>query len=307
MKRQGYDVIGDVHGHADKLVSLLVKMGYEDRDGSWRHSDRQAVFVGDLVDRGPKQLETVSIARSMVACGSALITAGNHEFNAVAWRFGHRKKSPKNRRQHMAFLTEVGEGSAVHDELIEWFMTLPLWLDLGGLRVVHACWDPASIALLAEQVGPGNSLTADLVKRATKNGSPEWRTVEHLLKGPEVSLAPYPAYLDSGGEPRKRARWKWWDSNALSLRSGVVLPANPVTATGDPYPVLPDEPLRSLPVTLYTDEIPVIYGHFWETGTPKPSSRFTACVDYSAGKGGPLVAYRWSGEKQLTAENFASS
>ena len=91
MKRQGYDVIGDVHGHADKLVALLTVMGYEDRDGCWRHPTRQAIFVGDLVDRGPKQLETVSIARSMVASGSALIVAGNHEFNAIAWRLGHRK------------------------------------------------------------------------------------------------------------------------------------------------------------------------------------------------------------------------
>lgn len=307
MKREGYDVIGDVHGHADKLVTLLAKMGYEDRDGSWRHPDRQAIFVGDLVDRGPKQLETVSIARSMVASGSALIVAGNHEFNAIAWRLGHRKKTPKNLQQHQAFLAELGEGSATHDELIEWFMTLPLWLDLGELRVVHACWDPESIDSLAGQVGPENSLTKDLVKRASDEGSPEWKAIEHLLKGPEVSLAPSPPYLDGGGHPRKKARWKWWDLRANSLRSGAVLPANPKTASGDPYPDLPDEPLLRLPVKPYIDELPAFYGHFWRTGTPQPSSRFTACVDYSAAKGGPLVAYRWSGEKHLTAENFESS
>ncbi len=306
MERQGYDVIGDVHGHADKLVTLLAKMGYEDRDGSYRHPTRQAIFVGDLVDRGPKQLETVSIARSMVASGSALIVAGNHEFNAIAWRLGHRTKSPKNLKQHKAFLAEVGEGSATHDELIGWFLTLPLWLDLGDLRVVHACWDPASIDLLAGHVGSGNSLTPDLVKRATEEGSAEWRAIEHLLKGPEVSLAPFPAYLDGGGHPREHARWKWWDVDAVSLRTGAKMPANAVTAAGDPYPVLPDEPVPP-PVEAYTDEVPVIYGHFWETGTPQPSSRFTACVDYSAGKGGPLVAYRWSGEKELAAENFVSS
>ncbi len=84
------------------------------------------------------------------------------------------------------------------------------------------------------------------------------------------------------------------------------MPTNAVTAAGDSYPVLSDEPI-SPPVEAYTDEVPVIYGHFWETGTPQPSSRFTACVDYSAGKGGPLVAYRWSGESHLTADNFVSS
>ena len=81
----GYDVIGDVHGHADKLVGLLRELGYRETDGAWRHSERQAVFVGDLVDRGKQQRETVRIARSMVDAGSAQIVLGNHEFNAIAY------------------------------------------------------------------------------------------------------------------------------------------------------------------------------------------------------------------------------
>lgn len=307
MLEPGYDVIGDVHGHADKLVMLLVKMGYEGRDGSWRHPNRQAIFVGDLVDRGPKQLETVSIARSMIESGSALIVAGNHEFNAIAWKRGKREHSEKNRMQHKEFLDQVGENSATHEDLVGWFLTMPLWLDLEDLRVVHACWDRASIDLLASQVGPGNSLTEELVDRASEKGSPEWQAIEILLKGPEVSLAPHPKYLDSGGQARQKARWRWWDQNADSLRSGALLPRNAETPSGDPYPALPDEPIESLPVKIYPDAVPVFYGHFWETGTPQPSSRFTACVDYSAGGGGPLVAYRWSGENTLTAKNFVST
>ena len=54
-------------------------------------------------------------------------------------------------------------------------------------------------------------------------------------------------------------------------------------------------------------DTPVIYGHYWETGTPTVSSPTTACVDYSAGKGGPLVAYRWSGESELADEHFVSA
>lgn len=306
MLQPGYDVIGDVHGHADKMVALLSLMGYDDADGSWRHPNRQAIFVGDLVDRGPEQLETVSIARSMVESGSALIVAGNHEFNSVAWKLGHREHSKKNRKQHKKFLAQVGEDSATHEETIAWFMTLPLWLDLGDLRVVHACWDQESIDVLAGQVGPGNSLTEDLVERASEKDSPEWQAVEILLKGPEVSLAPYPAYLDSGGHARNRSRWKWWSPNANSLRSGARLPTNPTTTTGEPYPDLPDEPLEQKPVA-YSDNVPVFYGHYWETGTPQPTSNVTACVDYSVGHGGPLVAYRWSGESILVAENFTST
>jgi hypothetical protein len=81
----GYDVIGDVHGHAPKLRGLLEALGYRERDGAYEHPERRAVFVGDLIDRGPEQLETLRVARHMVDVGSALIVLGNHEFNAVAW------------------------------------------------------------------------------------------------------------------------------------------------------------------------------------------------------------------------------
>ena len=81
----GYDIIGDVHGHADKLEALLKAMGYRHTDGAWRHPSRTAVFVGDLIDRGAQQLKTIDIARRMRDAGSAKIVLGNHEFNAVAW------------------------------------------------------------------------------------------------------------------------------------------------------------------------------------------------------------------------------
>ena len=61
--KQGYDIIGDVHGYADRLRSLLELMGYCESDGAWRHDTRQAVFVGDLIDRGSSQLETLRLVR----------------------------------------------------------------------------------------------------------------------------------------------------------------------------------------------------------------------------------------------------
>ena len=81
----GYDVIGDIHGHADKLIGLLRQMGYEQRSGAWRHAERTAVFVGDLIDRGPQQRTSIEIPRAMVEAGSAHAVLGNHEFNAIAY------------------------------------------------------------------------------------------------------------------------------------------------------------------------------------------------------------------------------
>jgi protein phosphatase len=85
-----FDIIGDVHGCGDELESLLAALGYEvveRRDGTgldagpvYRHPDgRQAVFVGDLVDRGPRVLDTLRIVRNMVDAGSGWCVMGNHE------------------------------------------------------------------------------------------------------------------------------------------------------------------------------------------------------------------------------------
>jgi hypothetical protein len=58
-----FDVIGDVHGQFDKLVGLLSYMEYRETGGAWRHPFRSVIFVGDLIDRGPKQLATVDLVR----------------------------------------------------------------------------------------------------------------------------------------------------------------------------------------------------------------------------------------------------
>jgi hypothetical protein len=136
------DIIGDVHGQFDKLVALLLHLGYRDTAGTWRHPNRSAIFVGDLIDRGPKQFATVDLVRRMVDAGSARCIMGNHEFNAIAWatddpmqpgKFLRPHGKPGNLDQHRAFLAEV-EGTPRHAEIIAWFRTLPLWLDLGDLR-----------------------------------------------------------------------------------------------------------------------------------------------------------------------------
>ena len=80
----GLDIIGDVHGHADELRSLLDKLGYENHGTGeqpvYRHpsDQQQAVFVGDLIDRGPKNLEVVRIVRGMVEVGSAQCQSPPH-------------------------------------------------------------------------------------------------------------------------------------------------------------------------------------------------------------------------------------
>jgi hypothetical protein len=83
MSEQHYDVIGDVHGHADALRRLLVTLGYTESQGIFQHDTRKAIFVGDFVDRGPQQREVLRIARNMCEGGAANAVLGNHELNAI--------------------------------------------------------------------------------------------------------------------------------------------------------------------------------------------------------------------------------
>jgi protein phosphatase len=79
--RGPFDIIGDVHGCCNELESLLQQLGYT-RNGSesWGHpSGRKAIFVGDLVDRGPRIVDTLKTVMAMSLAGSALCVPGNHD------------------------------------------------------------------------------------------------------------------------------------------------------------------------------------------------------------------------------------
>ncbi len=89
-ERGPFDIIGDVHGCFDELEELLTDLGYEKslrgEDGPvwgdvfYRHpAGRKAVFVGDLVDRGPKSLDVVRLVRNMIAEGTVMCVPGNHD------------------------------------------------------------------------------------------------------------------------------------------------------------------------------------------------------------------------------------
>jgi hypothetical protein len=77
MKHKHYDLIGDIHGHHDKLTALLHKLGYLPHDGSFHHPEgRKVIFLGDYIDRGPKIRETLETVRTMVETGNALAILG---------------------------------------------------------------------------------------------------------------------------------------------------------------------------------------------------------------------------------------
>lgn len=313
---QGYDIIGDIHGCASALQTLLTELGYKQQAGTFQHPERQAIFVGDLVDRGSEQLRVLEIVKSMVDAGSAQIVMGNHEFNAIGYATEHpagserhlREHSDKNNRQHRQFLDQLTEDQQAH--YVEWFKTIPLWLDLGDLRVVHACWHDDSIKTVERQLGSNRFATLDQIVDASTKGHDLYEAVEVLLKGPEISLTArqLPPFKDKDNHLRGAARIRWWDDSATTLRQIAEIAATFTAADGTPYPPLPDIEISPHERSYtYTHHLPVFYGHYWRNGTPQHARDWTArcaCVDFSVAKGGRMTAYQWSGESTIQAENY---
>lgn len=142
-----FDLIGDVHGCARELEELLAKLGYtvawpEGRIGHrpavMAPHGRMAIFVGDLVDRGPRSPDVLRIVMALAKAGKALAVPGNHDVKFIRWLEGRQVKLTHGLdRTASQFETESPEFKA---EVQAFISSLPshLWLDGGRLAVSHA-------------------------------------------------------------------------------------------------------------------------------------------------------------------------
>jgi len=307
-----YDLIGDIHGHHAKLTSLLQALGYRPRqdDGfsGWQHPEgRRVIFLGDYIDRGPASREVLRLVRGMVDAGDAEAIMGNHEYNAVCWHTPDGSGGwlrPHRPERDGAMMETLRQFSGLEDEWqewLQWFRGLPMFLEIDGLRAVHACWDARCIARLKGE----SLLDDDFLRRSTVPCSSEHRAVENVLKGPEMALPDGQQYEDKDGTTRYRIRARWWD---LPQEAAAIGPL----AMPEPLPIdsiAPKWEIGRLP-NYAADQPPVFFGHYWRPpSSPKaPYAPNLVCLDYSGAHGdNPLVAYRWEGEQELVAEHFAQS
>lgn len=272
------DIIGDVHGEIHILHDLLRELGYE-KDG--RHAEnRHSVFVGDLVDRGPDSPAVVSLVREWVESGRSTSLLGNHELNLLLrrarsgneWFFGEEQPDLQGGPIPQAMLQSV----TAREEMLEFFSRLPLALEGPRYRAVHACWHQNSIETLRKENDAAalfGSYDAEIEARfPPRNGSRSIRQVLAMQNENPVTVltsglekeATIP--FEAGGKLRRAERVRWWES--------------------------------------YTDEVPVIFGHYWRSlqpPTPEPHGapelfqdsrplgpvgpkRNAWCVDYSIGR-----------------------
>jgi hypothetical protein len=299
-----FDFIGDIHGHADKLEELLVKLGYENKGKDYHHPERKVLFVGDYIDRGPKIRKTLAIVRAMVANGNAIALLGNHEYNALCFHTkkktgGYlRKHSITNIIQHFETLKQFQNKQDEYDDYVEWFKTLPVFYETSSFRAVHAAWDPASIGFLRKHLFQ-YKLTDELIEQSVVKGSEFHQAMETTLKGKEIRLPKGHFFTDKDGTHRKDIRIKWWEDPVKSTYKEISI---------EPIPDLEETlvDLSSLKNTDFykSDNIPVFFGHYWLRGNPMLYRGNICCLDYSVAKHGLLTAYRFDGEAVLDETKF---
>lgn len=162
------DIVGDVHGHLEPLQRLLDRLGYA-ADG--RHPDgRRLVFIGDLGDRGPDSPGVFELVMQAVAAGRAVCVLGNHELPFLDAEDEPRRKpgnawffddDPEAGARDAAIFGPFTRAMPAQRQRIAAFCdTLPVVVRHPRLRLVHACWDEASIGFIRDLGTASNRVIA---------------------------------------------------------------------------------------------------------------------------------------------------
>ena len=300
-----YDIIGDVHGYATLLKKLLTQLGYQKTDDGYKHAERKAIFVGDFVNRGPEIRKTIRIIRKMVENGNAFAILGNHEIYAITYYLKEKDGSlvvkTKNKNflaLHKTISEFVGFAEEWKDHL-NWMLDLPLYLDLGKIRIVHACWSEEAISWLtgAEKLGKSRR---DIFKKVHKK--PKSKTARNILlltKGVDFKMPGNLKIISNKGISPRSFRLRWWENpegktfEEMSFESKFSLPEYEIPR--HVAPVL-ESYIETLP--------PVFFGHYCRHEGPYIIKPNICCVDSCVAGSKTLTAYCWNGEQELKSENL---
>jgi hypothetical protein len=290
-----WDIIGDIHGQAGKLRRLLEALGYELVSGIYRHPTRKALFLGDYIDRGTDSEGVLHIVRDMVEGAGAVALMGNHELNALHYhRRGAdgrplRPHSNEKTRQHSATLLQFRNRAEDWGDWLKWMAGLPLCFETDEFRAVHACWSERHVG----SIEGGNLADLEFLRLTSDPETVEGGAIEVLLKGPEINLPEGVRFIDKDGHKRNTLRIRWWGlREAGASYQSLVMPPGAEAPEGE----VEANALEGMP-DYSSHNKPVFFGHYWlPPEFPKAALHDNiACLDYSAGKDGPLVACRWRG------------
>ena len=211
-----FDIIGDVHGCYDELLELLSRLGYhEDPEAGLRAPEsRRAVFLGDLVDRGPEIVEVTRLVMKMVAAGQALAVPGNHDIKLERYLHGRKTTISHGLAESIDQINALPEEermtwknqfSAFVDQQIS-----HLVLDQGKLVVAHAGMKAAYQGRASGRVR-AFALYGDTTGETDEFGLPvrnDWATD---YRGPAAVIYGHTPVLDAA-----------WLNNTINIDTGCV-------------------------------------------------------------------------------------
>ncbi len=300
-----YDIIGDVHGHATLLKKLLKELGYVKTASGYAHSGRKAVFVGDFINRGPEIRQTVQLIRKMTEGGHAYALLGNHEVNAILYHLKDERKIPllkkESKRAHTVVQTlqQFSKQPGEWKEHLKWMRSLPLFLDLGEIRIVHACWTDENIEILKNQLPEGKKAKSIFRNLVLDPKSSLSQSILQTTRGIHHILPPDIRIYDNRRRIHRFYRIRWWEEAAgltfqqFSFESKFRLPEYSI-----PPEIMPE-------ITPYPEEAPpVFFGHYCRGNGSLLIRNNLCCVDGCVMGKGRLVAYRWDGEKILNTDKL---
>ncbi len=207
-----FDIVGDVHGCGDELETLLQTLGYVRNElGAFAHpGGRKALFVGDLVDRGPRVPDVLRIVMAMVEAGTALAVPGNHDLKLVKKLRGRDVQVKHGLAESLAQLeAETPEfrdkATEFLDKLVSHYV-----LDGGRLVVAHA-------GMKEEMQGRGSGKVRDFALYGETTGE----TDEFGLPVRYNWAAEYrgPAHVVYGHTPVPSAEWL---NRTINIDTGCV-------------------------------------------------------------------------------------
>jgi polynucleotide kinase-phosphatase len=241
-----FDIIGDAHGCADELEELLAKLGYApDAAGVWRHQEgRKAVFLGDLVDRGPRIPDVLKVVMRMVGAEAAYCVPGNHDIRLmrrlrgreVKITHGLRDSLEQLEREPPEFRKQVAD---FIDDLVSHYV-----FDDGKLVVAHA-------GMKEEMQGRGSGKVRDFALYSETTGesdefglprrfnwAAEYRGRAMVVYGhtptPEPEWLNRTINIDSGcvfGGKLTALRYPERELVAVSARKVYAVPVRPLVST----------------------------------------------------------------------------
>lgn len=243
-----FDIVGDVHGCATELEELLSLLGYIRDDASvWQHPNgRKAIFLGDLVDRGPRIADAMRIVMAMVEAGTALAVPGNHDLKLVKKLRGRDVQITHGLADSVAQLEVESEEFRARvgtflDDLVSHYV-----LDGGRLVVAHA-------GMKEEMQGRGSGKVRDFALYGETTGetdefglpvrynwAAEYRGQAHVVYGhtpvPEPEWLNRTINIDTGcvfGGRLTALRWPEKDLVSVQAKATYAEPSRPFMANAD--------------------------------------------------------------------------